>query len=87
MNKRQAKKKIKKAYKYALISIDLAERMLIVYKIRNDKFMKIVKLTKKDIETIKILNYEIQHYMSYEEYNEYYSRLFQKLLKGEDYEI
>lgn len=48
--------------------------------------MKTIKLSKRDIEIIKILNWEIQHYISYDTYKEYYLCLFQKLLKGEDYE-
>ena len=38
MNKRQAKKKIKKTYKYALISFELSERMLKRYKIKEKKY-------------------------------------------------
>ena len=37
MNRRQAKKKIKKAYKYAIISFELSERMLKRYKIKENK--------------------------------------------------
>lgn len=84
MNKRQTKKKIKKACYYSIVSIELAERMLLHFKIKDGKYMKIVKLNKQDIELIKTLNYEIQHYMPYEDYEYYYLRLFQKLLKGEN---
>lgn len=84
MNKRQTKKKIKKACYYSIVSIELAERMLLHFKIRENKYMKTIKLSKRDIEIIKILNWEIQHYISYDTYEKYYLCLFQKLLKGEN---
>ena len=37
MNRRQAKKKIKKACMYALINLDLGEKMLKKYKIKESK--------------------------------------------------
>lgn len=38
MNKRQSKKKMKKIYKVAIFSIEMADRMLKVYRIKDKLF-------------------------------------------------